>query len=479
MSQRVIRPQKGPQTSFLSTPADIAIYGGAAGGGKSWALLLEALRHHDRPGFGATIFRRTYAQVKQEGGLWDKSGELYPFLGAKPNLSDLFWRFPSGVRIGFAHLQHESDKFTYQGAEIPLIGFDELTHFTEGQFFYLLSRNRSACGIRPYVRAATNPDSESWVARFISWWIDQETGYPIPERAGVLRWFIRDGDDLVWADTPEELRDRFPDRPPKSVTFIPARLEDNPALMAADPGYRANLLAMTTVDRERLLNGNWKIRPAAGLFFKRFWFEIIDAVPVGVTSWVRYWDRAATQPKPGKDPDWTVGTLMGKTPNGRIVVAHVERFQGSPLEVECAILRTTEQDAARLGDDYHVGIEQDPGQAGKFEGNYYTRLLAGYDVRLYPAKQDKQTRAKPFSAQAEAGNVQLVHGAWNESWLVEHENFPEGTHDDQVDSSSGAFSSLIGRPYIPPVAESEPVDLRAAIAPPARPTGGFNPFTMQ
>jgi len=268
-----IRPQEGPQQAFLACPADIAIYGGAAGGGKSWALLMEPLRHVHNGQFGAVFFRRTTVQVRNEGGLWDESAKLYPLLNADPKEHVLTWDFPSGASVSFAHLEHDKTVHNWQGSQIPLICFDELTHFSEKQFWYMVSRNRSMCGVRPYIRATCNPDVDSWVAKFIAWWINEETGFPIKERAGVLRWFVRVNDQLVWGDSAEELRRDHPNIPAKSLTFVPASLQDNKALMEADPGYMANLLSLPTVERERLLNGNWKIRPAAGMFFQRAWFR--------------------------------------------------------------------------------------------------------------------------------------------------------------------------------------------------------------
>ena len=102
------------------------------------------------------------------------------------------WRWPHGSKIKFSHLQLETTVHDWQGAQIALICFDELTHFTAYQFFYMVSRNRSTCGVKPYIRATCNPDADSWVAEFLAWWIDHETGYPIPERVGVLRYYIRD-----------------------------------------------------------------------------------------------------------------------------------------------------------------------------------------------------------------------------------------------------------------------------------------------
>jgi hypothetical protein len=229
-----VRPQKGPQEAFLCSPADVVVFGGAAGGGKTWALLVEPIRHINNPEFGAVLFRRTSPEITNHGGLWDESRKLYPHLQAKPNLNDLSWTFPTGAKVRFSHLQHSSDVHSWQGAKVPLIGFDQLEHFEEFQFFYLLTRNRSLCGVRPYVRATCNPDADSWLAKFIAWWIDPNTGMPIPERAGVLRWFVRGEDEkIVWADTKEELEQhyRMPNGEPvpaKSVTFIPSKLADNP-----------------------------------------------------------------------------------------------------------------------------------------------------------------------------------------------------------------------------------------------------------
>lgn len=444
----VIRPQPGPQTTFLSSPADIAIYGGSAGGGKTWALLMEPLRHVANAQFGAVFFRRTLVQVRNEGGLWDESEKLYPHLQAQPRSApDLSWTFQSGASVSFAHMEHEKTVLNWQGAQIPLICFDELTHFTAKQFWYLLSRNRSMCGVRPYVRATCNPDADSWVAKFIDWWIDQTTGLPIPERAGVLRWFIRIGDGIIWADSPEDLAHHTaPDEhgaarpiPPKSVTFIPAKLSDNRALMAADPGYLANLMALPTVERERLLGGNWKIRPAAGLLFRRGWCEIIDAVPSGA-KWMRGWDLGATLKTESNDPDWTAGTKIGRLPDGRYVVAHHVRDRLSPSGVERLIRNTADADTSAVS----ISLPQDPGQAGKSQIAALTRLLTGFNVRATPESGNKVTRFSAFSAQAEAGNVLVVRAPWNEDWFASLEGFPDAAHDDDADSTSRAFNALNG-----------------------------------
>lgn len=441
-----IRPQEGPQEAFLGSSADIAIYGGAAGGGKTWALLLEPLRHVGNSEFGCTVFRRNTVQIRNEGGLWDESEKLYPLIGANPKSHVLEWGFPTGAKVSFAHLEHDKTVLSYQGSQIPLICFDELTHFSAKQFWYMLSRNRSMSGVRPYVRATCNPDADSWVAQFISWWIDQETGLAIPERSGVIRYFIRVGETIIWADSPDDLashtmQDEHGEDvpiPPKSVTFIASKLTDNKALMEADPGYKANLLALSRVDRERLLGGNWKIRPSAGLYFQREWVEVVDALPAGLSK-ARGWDLAATEDTGENDPDWTTGTGIGEDGRGTYYVFDHKYERLSPLGVERLVKNTATQD----GYDTIVSLPQDPAQAGKAQKANYVRLLKGFNVRAKPVTGDKVTRFSGFSAQAEAGNVKVLRGQWNERWFSELENFPPETgHDDDADSTAQAFNEL-------------------------------------
>lgn len=256
---------------FLSTSADIAIGGGAAGVGKTYSLLLENLRHKHVPGFGAVCFRRTSPQIKAEGALWDTSMSIYKAAGGTPRESSLEWDFGAS-KIKFSHLEYEKNIYDWQGAQIPLIEFDELTHFSKKMFFYLLSRNRSVCGVKPYVRATCNPDPDSWLAEYIGWWIDPETGDPIPERDGVLRYMIVDGENIIWGDTKAEVIEKGwhlledevtksgldPEDFVKSVTFISGSIYDNRELLRVDKGYLGNLKAQDEETQSALLRGNWK-----------------------------------------------------------------------------------------------------------------------------------------------------------------------------------------------------------------------------
>lgn len=459
-----ISPQPGRQTQFLSSSADIVIYGGSAGGGKTWALLLEPIRHVQNPEFGATIFRRTFPEITREGGMWEESQKIYPLLGAKPNRIEMLWRFPTGARISFAHLQYDSTVSAYQGAQIPLIGFDQLEHFSKYTFFYMLSRNRSVCGVKPYVRATCNPDPDSWLAEFLSWWIDPEDGYAILSRAGVVRYFVRIKDDFVWGNSPQELVERYPHLDPvtdiKSLTFIPATVYDNQILLRSDPTYLANLKLLDPVERDRLLGdpergGNWKIRPSAGKVFNREWFLVVDEVPkTGVA--IRFWDFASTERKALKDdPDYTAGVLMLASPATNVVGGYeffvIDELDGqfNPGQVDDVFFETSKRDyelCKSRGWRYVIRWEEEPGSASHRESRRLVMMLPGklggpVDAKGIPSRSDKLVRAKPLISQSMIGNVKLLRGKWNDRWLSHMHNQPSA-HDDIMDGSSGAYNEL-------------------------------------
>jgi predicted phage terminase large subunit-like protein len=177
--------------------------------------------------------------------------------------------------------------------------------------------------------------------------------------------------------------------------------------------------------------------PRGGGMFKKQWLSVVPAAPANLRE-VRAWDFAASVAKPGRDPDWTVGLRMGKDPAGFFYIMDVIRFRESPAAVERSMLSAAQQDGKRV----HIKIPQDPGQAGVGQASAFTRLLAGYVVRVVRPTGSKETRAAPFAAQCEAGNVKLVAGDWNAAFLDEISVFPAGRHDDQVDAASDAFADL-------------------------------------
>lgn len=387
------------------------------------------------PGYNGIIFRRTYPELVGGGSIWEESHEIYPLLGGKATENDLTWNFPSGAIIKFSHLQHPKDVYAHQGKQYAFCGHDEITHFEAIQFWYLVSRMRSTYGVVPYMRATTNPDPDSWVRKFIEWWIGKD-GFAIPERSGKLRWFVREGDAIEWGDTKQEMIDRFPGRNPMSATFIPAKLEDNPALTEKDPGYRDRLEALPRVQRERLLGGNWNVKESAGGLFRREWFEVVDRAPITPEVRARAWDKAATKPSPqNPDPDWTAGVLMSRAKDGTFFIEHVYRLRDNPAGVEAALRNITSQDGQHVISAHW----QDPGQAGKVEIEHVKQVIPTHRIKIERASKNKISYAEPVSALAENGKIKVVRGQWNDAFFSELESFPDGGHDDQVDALSLAY----------------------------------------
>lgn len=376
-----------------------ALFGGAAGPGKSSALLMAALQYVHIPGYSALLLRRTYRDLALPGALIPMSHE---WLGGRASWRELdhTWTFPTGATLTFGYLEHENDKYRYQSTEFDCICWDELTQFTESQYRYLFSRLRRKAGstLPLRVRAASNPGGvgHDWVKlRFIG------------------------------SDDPNRV-------------FLPAKLSDNPHIDQV--AYVQSLGHLDPITRQQLLNGDWSARQTGGLF-RREWFTVVDAAPAELRR-VRYWDLAATDPKPGTDPDWTAGCLLGLAANHCYYVLDVRRIRGTPAAVE-ALIR---QCAVLDGKGVPVWIEQEPGASGVNTVHYYVQALAGWPVRGDRHTGSKIERANPLSSQAEAGNIRLVRGPWISAFLDELEAFPNGPHDDQIDAFSGAFDQLaVGR----------------------------------
>lgn len=255
MENNVIWKPQPKQVRFMERTEYEVLYGGAAGGGKSDALLVEALRQVDIPHYRGIIFRKTYPQLSE---LIDRSNTLYSlaFPKAKYNDSKHFWKFPSGAKIFFGAMQHSKDKTNYQGKRYDFIGFDELTHFTWEEYSYMFSRNRPSKNPKSnrkticYIRASTNPGGvgHGWVKqRFID---AAEPGTPIVE----------------------EMEIKMPDGSTKTVkrdrVFIPATVFDNQALLEENPGYLGSLALLPEKERNALLYGDWET--FEGQYFTEF-----------------------------------------------------------------------------------------------------------------------------------------------------------------------------------------------------------------
>ena len=442
-SNVIWRPNPGPQTRFLASTCAEVLYGGQVGGGKSGALIALPLRWVTHPRLRALVLRRETTQL---GDLLDKADALYSkvFPGTKSRQTGAgrVYEFPSGATIRFDHCQHEKDAKRYDGFEFQVVEFDELTHFTRKQYQAIRARIRSPHpGLPRYTRSTTNPGGEGHEWVFGRWgpWLNPEheaegltprvdaAGHRLPPAApGEVLWYVpHDGaEEWVPKGTPGAL----------SRTFIPARMADNPHLLRNDPNYATSLQDLDPVRRKQLLEGNWLVKPAAGLYFKRGWFKFLDAAPAQVNGRCRYWDLAASL-----TGDYAVGCLMSRTTERLRVVENVVRLRGRPGDVRAAVRATAELDGRRVP----VWIEQDPGQAGTDQVDSYIKDLAGWTVRGRKKTIDKVTAAGPLSAQAQAGNVALVRASWNEAFIAELEAFPEGDHDDQVDGASGAQAAIL------------------------------------
>lgn len=422
-------PHPGPQTQFLASGADIAIYGGAAGGGKTWGLLLECTRYIARANWRPVIFRRVGTQIRAPGGLWDKAGEIYPILGATPNRLD--WVFPSGARVRMSHLQRDSDRFHWQGSELSLVCWDELTHFTRSQFDYIsLSRARSTDGSRPYTRATCNPDANSWVRDLVRPWIEDEA------TSGEIRFLTREGDTYVHHE----------ERQPtcQSLTFIRATLADNPTLDLGDPEYRARLTLLPYVERLRLLEGDWNV-VEAGNTFRREWLRVehVGECLRGIVRACRYWDLAATRPRPGSDPDYTAGVLVGITADRALVILDVVRIRDTPAVTDRLMLSTAALDDCRPF-PVMIRTEQEPGSSGVRAAEDLARLMAGRDFAVIRQTGDKAERARPLSQLAERGGLLVAAAPWTRDFINRLTAFPTpGVHDDEVDAASGAAAQLL------------------------------------
>ena len=390
------------QLAFLLLDIPEALYGGAAGGGKSDALLMAALQYVSVPNYAALLLRRTYADLSLPGALMSRAFEWLMPTDARWKNSEKTWVFPSGATLTFGYLDSVGSEYRYQSSEFQFIGFDELTQFRESQYRYLFSRLRRLAGdaVPLRMRSASNP-------------------------GGIGHEWVRQR--LVDRDVDAEER-----------VFIPATLEDNPYLDRT--AYLQSLMQLDPVTRQQLLQGDWTAREAGSLF-KREWFGIVDELPVSMSRSVRFWDLAATPLRAGIDPDYTVGIRLDYGTDGLYYLADIQRMRGSPAEVEARIHQTAMMDGAGT----QIVIEQEPGASGVNTIHHYvTRVLADFTVRGQRSTGSKVERAGPVSSQAEVGNVRLYRGPWVGAFLDEVEAFPLGGHDDQVDALSGAMMRLRG-----------------------------------
>ena len=275
----IFKPNSGPQTDFLASPERDVFYGGAAGGGKSFALLTDLLRYCGNPNHRALLIRRTLDELTE---LINKSRELYPkaFPGAVFREAKSMWQFPSGATAWFSYLDKDKDVTRYQGQSFTWIGIDEITHYpTPYVWEYLRSRLRTTdSGIQAYMRCTGNPGGVG------GWWVKKMYIDPAPASSPFAATDIESEKPLLW---PNSATNGKAGQPLFLRKFIPARLTDNPYL-AQSGEYEAMLRSLPEVERKRLLEGDWDV--AEGAAFPEFSrnVHVVEASQTQIpTNWLR------------------------------------------------------------------------------------------------------------------------------------------------------------------------------------------------
>jgi len=252
----LFQPHPGPQTAFLSSSETEVLYGGAAGGGKSYAMLIDPLRYCENTNHRALLVRKSMPELLE---LLDLSRQLYPqaFPGCKFREQEKRWVFPSGATIQFSFIDSDHDVYRFQGQSFTWIGIDELTHYeTPYVWDYLRSRlRRTDLRITPYMRATTNPGGLG------GWWVKKMFIDPAPYGEAFWATDIDSGTTLTYPDI-DQVEPRLRGSPIFKRRFIPAKLTDNPSLMLS-PEYMGMLASLPEVQRRRLLEGDWDVSEGA------------------------------------------------------------------------------------------------------------------------------------------------------------------------------------------------------------------------
>lgn len=278
----VFVPNKGPQTDFLSASEQEVLYGGAAGGGKSFAMVADPVRYFQHPQANMVLLRRTTEELRE---LKNVARQLYPRFhpGMRWSERDSTWTSPWGAKLWMSYLDRDDDTLRYQGQQYTWIGFDELTQWASPYAWdYMRSRLRTGAKDLPtYMRATSNPGGPGHV------WVKKMFIDPAPWNKPFWARDIETGDILRWPKNSRYAQENnCVGRPMFTRRFIPAKLWDNPYI-SEDGRYEANLLSLSENQRKQLLDGNWDI--AEGAAFPEFDREIHVTEPFRIPdNWIRF-----------------------------------------------------------------------------------------------------------------------------------------------------------------------------------------------
>lgn len=452
MTEIVFRPISKPQEVFLnSTDVYLTLFGGAAGAGKSLALLGAVLPICHHPGTRVLVVRKSRQQLQGAGSLFDAAVALYSKVDPKIKISTRagLITFSSGAVVQFSYLDKPADRFNYQGKEFSLICLDEMQQLSEENCLYLFSRLRSTIVDYPLrVLGTCNPDADSFLRKYVEFCLDGD-GVPIrpADHNYPVRAFVMSPSGLIWYDSVEEaeaVHGKSKDSGIKTFKFCPANALDNVVLMETNPGYISSLKALPRVEMMRLLLGSWTAREIASGFFKREWVTEVPHPNIRAKRRVRAWDLAfseASEVNRG-NCDATAGVLMSRDEQGVLTIEDLKHMRRRVHDVERAILDTAFED----GTDTIICLPKDPGAtAGAYCTNLARSLMdKGFIVKLIRPEKSKMQRFMPFASLAEAGFVHVVKADWTDTLYKELEqmDFTNNTHDDIADGCSDATFTL-------------------------------------
>lgn len=429
MSENMVAPQSEYQERCLNSDARIVIMGGAAGAAKSTMGIMRHLRWINDPRYVGFCIRKNSTAIMKEGGLFSSAVDMYKKIdpNLKVKLKDQKLIFSSGASVSFSHYENDKAADLYQGLELSGVFYDEAAQASETHIWWLISRLRTKAKMMPSIWLSCNPDPDTYLRKWVDWWLypdgHEKAGLPDPDKQGVVRWVLRIGGELFWADTKQELIDRYgkPQYPadhskqvkPISVQVLLGTIYDNPWLLENQPEYLSSLEALPQVERDRLLHGSWNARPEGASYFNRKWIEEVDDYnEEDIERVVRAYDFAGTlKSDANPSPDYTVGVKMARLKNGKYIVLDVRRTRIRYGDWESFIIENAmEHDSHHR--NYSILVPLDPGVAAKAATELLCRNLAekGLYVEKMRATSSKLDRFRPFSAIAQNSGVQFLRG---------------------------------------------------------------------
>jgi phage terminase large subunit-like protein len=447
-------PPYPKQRTFLELDAQEALFGGAAGGGKTESLIMSALQYVDHPRYSAILMRRREVDLTKKNAILDRAREWFTGTAAKWDAKLGGFRFPSGATICFGHLTHLADREKWKGPEFQFVGIEELTDWSEEDYVFMFSRMRSVDAAVPTrMRANTNPGGvgHEWVFnRFVRFARQLGTG------VGYEDWRKGDRVGLACFESPPSAQvvamARSLSVRAQGAHFVPAFAEDNPSLNRNE--YLMNLAQLDPVEFAWYGEGDWNATPSGEIFERGWLANYLDVEPPDA-QWCRYWDLAGTDPNApdakSKDPAFSAGVKVGlqwmRSGAARVVISNVVRDRKKPADVELMVAATAECD----GSEVDVVFEQEPGSAGIAVVNgYQLRTLLGFSVHADRKTGSKEEMWRPLAGLARAGGLWLVRGEWNDAFVKELVGLPAGKKD-QADAAAGGYAWLLARRKAPAV----------------------------